>query len=344
MNNPTSPRTTAKSDAIVLAALLCLAAMSPRIAQANNEGPPIDEECPYPQAREHGAPPAMPEWQIGTYDLHEKPIQHAFYEAADPWGGFLNLGILWPLGTNFPTEAAVKQISVSLTSATVGAVFDAVTAADGSYAWKQEGIVFNVLPKPSTKTRLIADVLERRLPRFDVVDVDYSEAEVELILAARKHGITSIRGFSPIPPEERKGLTRLARRVKYERFTLRLNNPTLRECLNAIVSADPPSQWWAYWTSQGIRLNVFGNHPVYREDYPHVPPLGPFGRELQMLQRDLQQREQTYREVKNGAHLNSQEERDLYLSIKLKGIQDDRARYRELLDRNERCLRKRGLK
>lgn len=318
--------------------------MSPRIAQADNEGPPIDEECPYPQAGEHGAPPAMPGWRIDSYELREKPIHHAFYEAADSWSGFLNLGFVWPLADDGPTETAPKQISVSLTSTTVAAVFEAVTAADGSYTWKQEGIVFNVLPKPSTKARLVADVLERRLPRFDVVDVGSSEAWVRLILAARKHGITSIAGFRPIPPEEMKGLTRSARPVKYERFTLRLKNPTLRECLNAIVSADPPSRWWAYWTSRGISLNVLERHSAYREDFPQLPLPGPFGRELTLLRRQIEQAEQRYLDVKDRGYTPGGEDRESFLKAMPKRIQADRAWYRERFEKNERCMRKRGLK
>lgn len=302
---------------------------------------PIGDECPYTGFM-HGAPPAMPDWPVGSYELRGKSIIDVFGMEAEPWGPFLNTGMVWPLSQRFPEEVPVKELSVSLSSTTVGGVFDALTEADGRYSWRQEGIVFNVLPKPANKTRLAADVLERRLSRFDVDDVDIWEAGIRLVLAARKEGLSSVLGFSV--PDDVMARGPMRKYVKYERFSLHLKNPTLRECLNAIVSADPPSAWTVIVTRTGIDIVVRPTHEHLPENYPNLPPPGPFGRKLTDLRQLIEGEEIRFRNAKKDPWTPSGWERASYLKSKEMNLEAYRAHYRKLVEANERCLKKRRLK
>lgn len=276
----------------------------------------------------HGSTPTAPNWRVSSYRLKDMDIDAAFGEPADPWSQRMNLGLIVPFFTLWADgDEHAKLLSVARDSVTVGDVFDAVTAEDGNFRWEYDGTVFNLLPSSSTKLRLVADVLERRLSRFEVAGVTPGVAEDLLRLQARAEGIESILGLRSYSPEQvLKGRGREL--WPSELISIRLEHPTIRQCLNAIAAADPPSGWSASFTSGGIKLTVHGMHA----HGPSVPP-GPYGKELLQFSLIIKDNESKLAAAPPN-------ERGLYEKI----LESFRARYRKAFEKNERCLKPGGEK
>lgn len=272
----------------------------------------------------HGSTPTAPNWRVSSYRLKDLDIDQAFDEPAHPWSQRMNLGIIEPFFSLWDDEDEhVKLLSVARDSVTVSDVFDAVTAADGNFRWEHSGTVFNLLPSSSTKLRMVADVLERRLSRFEVSGVKPGVAEAMLRLQAREEGIESILGFGSYSREQVLNGKGTREPWSNELISVKLEYPTIRECLNAIVAADPPSGWLARFTSGGIELKVHVAH----SHGPPVPP-GPYGKDLlqySLLIKDTEAKLAAAPPDRRRLHENE--------------LEMFRAIYRAASEKNEMCMK-----
>jgi hypothetical protein len=202
--------------------------------------------------------------------------------AGDAWRMGLNLGFAY---SHDPARDLRKSVGlqIDLASATVRNILDALTAADTNYYWVQDGSVIDFLPRhPEANSLDVAAVLSQRLPRFTVQNETMVEAIASLIEQAQAQGVTGL--FGPKRP-------RASREVQGwfsddEKINVSLTGKTVRECLNAIVAADSPSEWIAFPGNKNVKVTATPKHlhHFYHRDlspqeaadlkmkYPDPPP------------------------------------------------------------------------
>lgn len=154
-------------------------------------------------------------------------------------------------------EPKMRRISLSMSSVTVREAIGALVKADGSYTWVSDGDVVNLMPKKRNEKYMDpVRTLNQVIPAFNVEKVDIPGAVQELMKQASAQGVKGLpppqenwRPFAQDPAWEREGI-----------FSLKLKNKTVRECLNAIIAADPPAYWKAYPLKDFVSIGAVPAH------------------------------------------------------------------------------------
>lgn len=152
-----------------------------------------------------------------------------------------------------PIVKSIGRIGLSLKQMTLRAILDRVVAQDPDYVWTSSGGVINVRMRESS--------LNKRLPSFKVQGLDAYEA-LELLLNQIDdndwhYAANRARQNKEFVDSQRKAMPRLH---------IDLSNPTLYDCLNAIVAQDGLHNWiLAYDGGTGMKTIGLKNKPLFRE-------------------------------------------------------------------------------
>lgn len=129
-----------------------------------------------------------------------------------------------------PARKSDERISLSLKRMTLRAILDRVVAQDSDYVWALSGGVINV--------RMRESGLNKRLPSFKIQGLDAYEAlEVMLIQIDANDW-----HFAANRARQNKEFVDQLRRAM-PRLYIDLSNPTIYDCLNAIVAQDGLHDW-----------------------------------------------------------------------------------------------------
>lgn len=167
----------------------------------------------------------------------------------------LNAGHIYYEPPQLQTKS-MKRLDLYIASTTVREALDALVKADGNYSWELDEDVVVFVPK--RRNRKFVDpmpILAQVVPIFEVKDAGVNDAVQELLMQASAQGI---RGLWP----PQKGWKfRRDTGVEWEDFfSLRLENKTVRECLNAIVRKDSPAHWIAIPYQKELFIGVNATH------------------------------------------------------------------------------------
>jgi len=221
-----------QSGAFLMSLIACL----PNLAQALS----VSTETNY--SGETWTHVRIPEFSLKNLPIHRAVIAS---RRNDP-GGVASTGFVF-------AGHSRKSVNVNLQNATIPQIMDQLVSADTSYYWINDGGVINVLPRPERgpAPRILA-LLEARIPHFAVRNVDIREAIWEL---ARGAEVAGIKGLAAPNPHNCSQETREMIRAD-GRFNLDVKHLTIRRILNAIVSSDPPSNWWINETADGASFLI----------------------------------------------------------------------------------------
>lgn len=150
----------------------------------------------------------------------------------------------------------MRKLSLHIASATVREALDMLVKQDGTYSWVADGDVVNFVPK--IRNRKFVDpveILNQIVPVFVVEDANAAAAVQELMIQASKQGVKGLR-----PPQENWKFGKDSGTEWEGSFSLRLENKTVRECLNEIVRKDPPAYWVAAPYPKYLFIGVNGSH------------------------------------------------------------------------------------
>lgn len=153
-------------------------------------------------------------------------------------------------------EKKMRRLDLQIASTTVREALDVLVELDGTYFWVADGDVVNFVPKK--RNRKFVDpmaILNQVVPVFNVEDANTGDAIQELTIQAAKQGVKGLW------PPQKDWEFRRDTGVEWEgSFSLRLENKTVRECLNAIIQKDPPAYWVAIPYQKQLFIGVNDSH------------------------------------------------------------------------------------
>lgn len=152
-----------------------------------------------------------------------------------------------------PTRKSAGRISLSLKQMTLRAILDRVVAQDSDYVWALSGGVINVRMRESS--------LNKRLPNFKIQGLDAYEA-IEILLM--QIDANDWHYAAKRARQNKESVDWLRRAMP--RLYIDLSDPTIYDCLNAIVAQDGLHDWLLdYDGTTGMKTIGLKNKPRFRE-------------------------------------------------------------------------------
>jgi len=242
----------------------------------------------------HGSRPTMVDDVVNSFVVKDLNMWDALGGLDDCMNANLNIGTIY-YDYIVHQESIQPKLNLALGSTTVRGVLDALMAADTSYYWVADGFVINLIPRVHHPNFDVVTLLEQRLNKFKVTQEYMDDAVSELVTQAIAQGARGLVGPSKTSPDmqaEQRGLIPQSG-IK---ISISLRNKTVRECLNAIVAADPPAYWIAQPTVPFgyVRINALASHGhVFK--YPQ-----PNQRELDEILRLMREMNELGRKQREG--------------------------------------------
>lgn len=198
-----------------------------------------------------GAPKKMSALPVQGYAVTDRRLPHALWlETRPPWLDGMGRGWILPIEP-WRAETAQKPVTIRLGTAKAADVFDALTRADTSYIWSDEGGVVNFVPLEATWGLIVRDVLDMPIGEFRLEGAMLEQGLELLVKQGRSAGAQSLatrtdagRGAAAPNPGARL-------------LSLRVQKATLRSGLNALVRTAAPAEWIAYATDEGLVLRAY---------------------------------------------------------------------------------------
>lgn len=198
-----------------------------------------------------GAPKALSAIPAQPYDIEDARLPQALWLEARPgWLDDVSRG--WILRAEpWRADAEFIEIEVHVATGSVADVLDALTRADATYIWSDEGGVVNFLPREGTWGLVIRDILEMPIGDFRLEGATLEEGLGVLIKRGRSAGVQSFA----VKPEE--GTPPEPNGPKGPLVSVQVEQATIRSGLNALARAAAPAEWVAYATEEGLVLRVY---------------------------------------------------------------------------------------
>lgn len=220
-----------------------------------------------------GAQRAASTW-IEGYELRDRPLTEAFWlETRHPWLDKQAIGWIYP-AEPWKLAAQSRDITARVATGTVADVLGALTAADTSYMWTEEGGAVNLMPRAAAWGLIVKDVLDSPIGEFKL---DSATLEDGLdVLTARAHA-TGVKSLIARPKASREPASGVPHT---RRVSLRLRRATIRTSLNAMAAAAAPAVWEAYPTDEGLAVRLYAL-PITPDDEELYPDLAASIQELE---------------------------------------------------------------
>jgi hypothetical protein len=201
------------------------------------------------------------------YELNlAKKVERYDVNNADMLGVLQNLVVH---GVSVSAEVADPpglKISFSMRDASLREILDALVEKFPGYEWKAHGGIVRIFSSASARKENSFRLLNEKIPSFSSDGLGTTGTIGYLGQEARKHGISASTGVdrSSASWAESAELTPVDAKL-----TINIDRKTsLREILNKIIAADPPSYWVAYPMPDGKLAFFGGSGHTHREESP----------------------------------------------------------------------------
>lgn len=198
-----------------------------------------------------------------------------------------SLGVEFAFSYNEVRHKRTPLFSVSISSKTKKEVLDEIIKKNPGYIWNETNGVINIRPYEVDKTSNSASVLDKTIPGFAAHGIPLKLALQKLVEIAAKTGIPITTAERILAAHMGVNLSTAEERIK--RFKKLTDEPLLnislkqtvsiRDCLNAMVSAIPDSQWYSFRQKGGTML-VVGTDKQYYSQLSREPGTGDEGPDL----------------------------------------------------------------
>lgn len=171
------------------------------------------------------------------------------------------------------------RFSINMSSKTKREVLNEIVRQNPGYYWDEKGGVVNIQPYYIGKDSGTVSWLDKTIPQFKVNKVPVFLAGEYLVHLANENGI-SLTTYESVRSAQKGGgafnVKRLEDVSEYspnELISVTINRKaSIRECLNAIVAANPPARWSAIKVKEKMLIHVVDPKDYHNRPAPkHIP-------------------------------------------------------------------------